>query len=152
MFLCTCVQTRVVPSRCRCPSSANPENHVGSRSDLRLPNILLRRPGQTPRYSNDGRRTSSFPFIGENASGEVLLILDGCVSHGDLNDPSGRVRAMYLPPNCTSVYQPMDMGVIEVTMPHYRRRLLDCTENCTKQLLRDEAKGRKMDVGTAGLE
>lgn len=75
------------------------------------------------------------PFIEENTSGEVLLIVDDCKSHGDLNDTNGIVRIMHLPPNYTRVHQSMGVGVIVATKLHYRRRLLAYrADNCAKQL------------------
>ena len=39
---------------------------------------------------------------------KVLLIMDNCGPHGtDLVDPHDQVKVVFLPPNCTSVFQPM---------------------------------------------
>lgn len=55
----------------------------------------------------------------------VLLILDNCGPHGtELEDPQGQVKVVFLPPNVTSVYQPMDAGVIAMVKKNYRYRLL----------------------------
>jgi len=44
---------------------------------------------------------------------KVLLIMDNCGPQGaEVVDPSGPVQILLLPPNCTSVHQPMDMGII----------------------------------------
>jgi hypothetical protein len=41
-----------------------------------------------------------------------------------LKDPQGQVKVVFLPPNVTSVYQPMDAGVIAMVKKKYRYRLL----------------------------
>ena len=56
---------------------------------------------------------------------KVLLILDNCGLHGEeLIDPTGQVTVIFLPPNCTSMFQPMDSGVIAMLKKNYRTRLL----------------------------
>ena len=57
----------------------------------------------------------------------VLLILNNCGPHCGkaeefMNDP--QVQVIMLPPNCTSMYQPMDSGVIAMIKKKYRYRLL----------------------------
>ena len=51
---------------------------------------------------------------------KVLLILDNCGPHGDeLIDPNGQVTVIFSPPNCTSMFQPMDAGVIAMLKKNY---------------------------------
>ena len=72
---------------------------------------------------------------------KVLLILDNCGPHGnELIDPNGQVQVIFLPPNCTSMFQPMDSGVIAMLKKNYRTCLLmkmlelyDDRENLRKQ-------------------
>ena len=53
----------------------------------------------------------------------VALVSDNCGAHGDLgSDP---VKFFALPPKCTSIYQPLDLGMIECLKRRYKRRLLD---------------------------
>lgn len=94
------------------------------------------------------------PVIEEDTSGEVFLMRDGCKSHGDLNDPSEGVRTMHLPPNSISAHQPMDMGGIAATKLHDGKSLLNCRADKLFEAaaLRDEAKRKGMEAGTAGLE
>lgn len=93
------------------------------------------------------------PFIRRWTHDPVLLLMDGCSSHGDLIDPVGQVEVVMYPPNCTSVHQPMDMGIIAATKVIYRRELLDAKVSTmlVADALRAEAKSRKMARGTAGL-
>ena len=60
-------------------------------------------------------------FLRENR--KIALIIDNYPVHsmiGNLSD----VRLIFLPPNTTSVSQPMDQGVIKCLQAHYRRRLV----------------------------
>ena len=56
-----------------------------------------------------------------------LLILDNCAAHPDedlLVSADGLVTTKYLPPNVTSLIQPMDEGVLESLKRRYRKSLL----------------------------
>ncbi len=84
---------------------------------------------------------------------KVLLILDNCGPHGEeLIDPTGQVTVIFLPPNCTSMFQPMDSGVIAMLKKNYRTRLLMILlENYDdRENLRNRSK--KMKSGTRGLD
>lgn len=96
------------------------------------------------------------PFARQHTRGteeKVLLLMDCCASHDELSDPEGRVRIMMYPPNCTSLHQPMDMGIIAATKLHYRRRLLRRRTDLLPmaETLRDVATKSKMRAGTKGL-
>lgn len=61
----------------------------------------------------------------ENLSFKVLLTLDNCKSHGDavlLAHPN--VEILFLPPNTTSLIQPMDQCVIATFKSYYLKRVL----------------------------
>lgn len=58
---------------------------------------------------------------------KALLILDNCSAHPDedsLVSADGFVTTKYLPPNVTSLIQPMDQGVLESLKRRYRKSLL----------------------------
>ena len=84
---------------------------------------------------------------------QVLLLMDGCSSYEDLEDDRGQVLVMVYPPNCTSVHQPMDQGIIAATKVLYRKKLLDgkLSTMLVAPTLRAEAKKREMTPGTAEL-
>lgn len=73
-------------------------------------------------------------FVGRTVGRKVLLLLDNCSAHGteetlpDLEN----VQIMFLPPNTTSVLQPMDAGIIATLKTRYRKlqyeRALDIME------------------------
>ncbi|XP_050536842.1 jerky protein homolog-like [Daktulosphaira vitifoliae] len=58
---------------------------------------------------------------------KVLLIVDNAPTHpiADLLErENGQFKTTFLPPNVTSLLQPMDQSVIETMKRHYRRQLL----------------------------
>lgn len=57
----------------------------------------------------------------------ALLVLDNAPAHPDiecLTSTDGLITCLYLPPNTTSVIQPMDQGVLENIKCRYKRDLL----------------------------
>lgn len=93
------------------------------------------------------------PFARRQTSDPVLLLMDGCASHGDLVDPRGQVGVGSYPPNSTSKHQPADMGIIAALKMQYRSRLLSirATTMSIISQLRAEAVARKLNTGEAGL-
>ncbi|CAB1099057.1 unnamed protein product [Ectocarpus sp. CCAP 1310/34] len=93
------------------------------------------------------------PFVRRFTHEPVLLLMDGCASHGDLVDDRGQVTVKFYPPKCTSVHQPMDLGIIAKTKVVFRKELLDVKTSTmlVADTLRAQAKARKMKAGTMGL-
>jgi hypothetical protein len=92
-------------------------------------------------------------YIRRRTTKKVLLILDNCGPHGDeLIDPEGQVTVVFLPPNCTSMFQPMDAGVIAMLKKNYRTQLLLIMLQTfdDREHRRSQAKG--MAAGTKGLD
>ena len=59
---------------------------------------------------------------------KAVLVLANCSAHPDeteLISKDGKVIAKYLPPNVTSLIQPMDQGVLESLKRRYRRKILE---------------------------
>ncbi|GBM46238.1 Tigger transposable element-derived protein 4 [Araneus ventricosus] len=54
---------------------------------------------------------------------KVLLTVDNCAAHVEVSDLKA-IRMEFLPPNITSILQPMDQGVINSFKRTYRRVLL----------------------------
>ena len=52
---------------------------------------------------------------------KILLILDNCSSHPDLSHVNENVQFLFLPPNTTSLIQPMDQGVIATLKALYQK-------------------------------
>ncbi|XP_070531531.1 jerky protein homolog-like [Ptychodera flava] len=58
---------------------------------------------------------------------KALLLLDQCPAHpreDRLRTRDGKIRALYLPANTTSLLQPMDQGIIKTFKANYRRELM----------------------------
>lgn len=52
----------------------------------------------------------------------VILFVDHCTAHVKINLKN--VRLEFLPPNCTSKLQPLDLGVIHAFKVNYRKQLV----------------------------
>ena len=58
-------------------------------------------------------------------SPKALLLMDNCSAHPEeLKTRDGSVTCMSLPPNTTSLIQPMDQGVLQAMKNRYKRKLL----------------------------
>ncbi|XP_053960592.1 jerky protein homolog-like [Anastrepha ludens] len=56
---------------------------------------------------------------------KALLLLDNAKCHGEpLVSECGQYKTMFLPPNCTSIIQPMDQNAIRLTKLFYKKDLL----------------------------
>lgn len=71
---------------------------------------------------------------------KALLLLDNAPAHPDaasLVSQEGTIKAMYLPPNTTALFQPMDQGVLEAFKRRYRKAML-------QKLLLEDQEGRSI--------
>ena len=59
-------------------------------------------------------------------SRKILLLVDNCTTHPAL-DTLKNIRLELLPPNTTSLIQPMDQGIIKNIKGHYRKELVQMT-------------------------
>lgn len=78
-------------------------------------------------YTNDFIKTVKKWRQANKKTGKVLLLLDNAPSHPSaetLNSLDPDFQVMYLPPNVTSLIQPMDQGVIEKLKRMYRKQVL----------------------------
>ena len=69
------------------------------------------------------------PYIQERFGDdcEAVLLLDNCAAHPDVEElvsESGRIAAKFLPPNVTSLIQPMDQGVLVALKRIYKKKLV----------------------------
>ena len=63
----------------------------------------------------------------KNLPPKALLLLDNCSAHPDVSELAsgdGLIKSVFLPPNVTSLIQPMDQGVLESLKRRYRKCLL----------------------------
>ncbi len=104
---------------------------TGKAKHLRC--FLLRRP-PVHYFNNDTAWSNSetfikwfnsvfLPRIRSCTSKKVALFMDNASSHSNLYDIRQQVVVIPLPPNVTSVHQPMDMVVISTWKQTYRRFL-----------------------------
>ena len=56
-------------------------------------------------------------------SRKVALLIDNCPAHPEIKNPTN-INLIFLPPNTTSVLQPMDQGVIRSLKVHYRKKVV----------------------------
>ena len=54
---------------------------------------------------------------------KIVLIIDNCPAHPSISNLTN-IHLVFLPPNTTSVLQPMDQGVLRSLKAHYRRRVV----------------------------
>ena len=59
----------------------------------------------------------------ESEKRKVTLIINNCPVHPMIDNLS-HIKLVFLPPNTTSVSQPMDQGIIRCLKAHYRKRLV----------------------------
>ncbi|KAG8227227.1 hypothetical protein J437_LFUL008191 [Ladona fulva] len=55
---------------------------------------------------------------------KILLFVDNCAAHPKDNPYLKNVKVLFYPPNCTSVLQPLDMGIIWCFKQLYRKQLV----------------------------
>lgn len=63
----------------------------------------------------------------KNLEAKGLLLLDNCPAHPpaeSLTSDDGKIKALFLPKNTTSLIQPLDQGIIHAFKVNYRRELL----------------------------
>ena len=68
----------------------------------------------------------------EKENRKIALIINNCPAHPTIGDLSN-LKLIFLPPNTTSVSQPMDQGVIKCLKAFYRRRLVNLMIKCLEQ-------------------
>ena len=56
-------------------------------------------------------------------SRKVALLIDNCPAHLEIKNFTN-IKLIFLPPNTTSVLQPMDQGVIRSLKAHYRKKVV----------------------------
>ena len=93
-----------------------------------------------------------YPAVRRRTSANVCLILDNCSAHGDSLPELHGVEYVFLPPNVTSVYEPMDKGPIAMVKNVARSKLLAETVSILPDRARLRELGKKKRAGTAGLE
>ena len=96
------------------------------------------------------------PFVRLNNGGrKVILLWDGLKAHNcdslHAQLESANISTILLPPNTTSVYQPLDQGVIAALKKRYRSNLLEVNLRNLNSLRELRRQGALLPSGTAGL-
>jgi hypothetical protein len=71
----------------------------------------------------------------------ILLFVDNCAAHPKYTSILRNVKVIQYPVNCTSVLQPLDLGVIKCYKQLYRKRLVQ-----TAVCLMDAGKDTKKKI------
>ena len=87
-------------------------------------------------------------LIGSTPGRKVVLLLENCGAHGTVaNLPSfSNVQIIFLPPNTTSKFQPMDAGIITATKKRYRQKQMERAIDRADENIKDVY---KVDILTA---
>lgn len=93
------------------------------------------------------------PTVRNSTQGPVALIVDGFSGHDDsCNDPLGQVKVFKFPPNVTSIYQPLDQGVIAALKVGYKCRLLERLVETADSYNDLQVLAKQLPAGQAGLK
>ena len=83
----------------------------------------------------------------------VALLIDGFSGHSDnCTDPLGQVQIFKLPPNTTSVFQPLDAGIVSAFKAHYKSNLLLQLVSVAPQYNQLQALATHLTAGCVGLK
>ncbi|GBM17648.1 Jerky [Araneus ventricosus] len=86
----------------------------------------------------------SFKSFGLPEDTKAILLLDNCKAHPPVDElVSGHIVATLLPPNVTSLIQPMDQRVIQNFKCFYRRSFIQVTQ-MPKRKKRKKSAGQKL--------
>lgn len=85
-------------------------------------------------FSNHFVPTVERYCLGKNIPFKILLLLDNALGHPNiLDDMHPNVKVVFLPPNITSLIQPMDQGVIASFKAYYLRRTFSQAVRATQK-------------------
>lgn len=78
---------------------------------------------------------------------KIIMLVDQCSAHPPDTTYLRNIKVKFFPANCTSVLQPLDLGIIQNFKIKYRRQLLQRTLN---MLNRGKTEGMKLNVLQVG--
>jgi DDE superfamily endonuclease/Tc5 transposase DNA-binding domain/CENP-B N-terminal DNA-binding domain len=92
------------------------------------------------------------PCIREFTTEKVALLMDSCSGHDKtITDPLGQVECVFFPPNTTSIYQPLDQGIIAVIKTRYKTRMLTQMVNAAENFDELQVEAEKLPNGRKGI-
>jgi hypothetical protein len=77
---------------------------------------------------------------------KILLFLDQCAAHPQDASYLKNVKVVFFTPNCTSILQPLDQGIIRSFKHYYRKQLLRKTIYMIDHKLLHDAALMKVNV------
>jgi len=92
--------------------------------------------------------TVFLPAMRAGTTQPVALVSENCGAHDQLE--CNQVKFIALPPNCTSIYQPQDLGIIACLKRRYKRRLLDLVVSAFETTLGARAAAKRPPAGWSG--
>lgn len=93
------------------------------------------------------------PQVRQFTKENVALLIDGFSGHDEsCSDPLGQVAVYKFPPNVTSIYQPLDQGIIAAVKCGYKKKLLASLVNTASNFETLQCMSSKLPAGRAGLK
>eukprot|EP00171_Calliarthron_tuberculosum_P001152 IDg1152t1 len=93
-----------------------------------------------------------YPAVRKETGENVCLILDNCSAHGEKLPVLPGVEYVFLPPGVTSIYQPLDQGIIAAIKANARREVLQQVVNNVESAEELRELGSKQKNGMRGLK
>ena len=128
------------------------------------PRCFRLNPPQLPYYSQKSAWNDSVLFkkwwteiflqeIRAWTSSPVALLMDGFSGHErECQDPIGQVTVFYFPPNVTSIFQPLDQGIISAFKTKYKGYVLEKLVGTVDSFAELQVLGKQYPDGCAGLD
>lgn len=92
------------------------------------------------------------PAVRKWTNEPAALLVDNCSGHDpSCVDPLGQVSIFYFPPNVTSVYQPLDQGIIAAFKTNYKREMITKLVEAYAQGENIQEEARNAKRGRKGL-
>ena len=92
------------------------------------------------------------PHVRGKTNKKVALVMDNCGPHGsDVGDPNGQVDIYLMPPNCTALHQPMDMGIISAWKRKYKSLMLTEIARNLENRTELRAQAHQLRAGMRGM-
>ena len=93
------------------------------------------------------------PTVRKHTRDPVAVLVNGFSGHDEkVNELMGQVTVFKFPPNITSVYQPLDQGIIAALKTGYKSRLLEKVVASVANYNELQGMAKQLPAGSAGLQ
>ena len=128
------------------------------------PRCFVRNPPELPYFNQTSAWNDKETFqkwwhqiflkeVREWTTSPVALLMDGFSGHDrECSDPLGQVKLFCFPPNITSVFQPLDQGIIAAVKTRYKSRLLENLVSAADSYQQLQILAEQLPAGCAGLQ